>query len=400
MSRIVVLAFSGGLDTSWCVPHLAESLGCAVVAVTVDTGGLDAAAASDLAARARALGARDHLLVDGRREYFDSVLRFLIAGNVRRGGAYPLSVGAERSVQARVVARAARELGATAVAHGSTAAGNDQVRFEVALRAFDPGLEILAPVRDLGVARADQVAYLERRGLPVPPHGAAYSVNRGLWGTTIGGTETRTSDQPLPESAWVATRGAFDAPRAPERHRLAFERGIPSAFDGEPLDPVALIERVEATAAPFGIGRGLHLGETVLGIKGRVAYEAPAAEVLLTAHRELEKLVLTGRQAKAKELAAALYGDLVHEGQHADPAARDLEALLASSQARVTGEVALLLRPGVLFVEGVSSPFSLLAASRGAYGEATGEWTAADARGFSRLSALPAELHARAGGAR
>lgn len=400
MSRIVVLAFSGGLDTSWCVPHLAESLACEVVAVTVDTGGLDAAAAADLAVRARALGARDHLLVDGRREYFDSVLRFLLAGNVRRGGTYPLSVGAERSVQARVVARAARALGATAVAHGSTAAGNDQVRFEVALRAFDPGLEILAPVRDLGVARADQVAFLERRGLPVPPHGAAYSVNRGLWGTTIGGTETRTSDQPLPEAAWVATRGAFDAPRAPERHRVAFERGIPSAFDGEALDPVALIERVEATAAPFGIGRGLHLGETVLGIKGRVAFEAPAAEVLLTAHRELEKLVLTGRQAKAKDLAAALYGDLVHEGQHADPAARDLEALLASAQARVTGEVALLFRPGALFVEGVASPHSLLAASRGAYGEAMGEWSAADARGFSRLVALPAELHARAGGVR
>ena len=400
MSRIVVLAFSGGLDTSWCVPHLVESLGCEVVAVTVDTGGLDAAAAADLARRARALGARDHLLVDGRREYFDSVLRYLIAGNVRRGGTYPLSVGAERSVQARVVARQARALGATAVAHGSTAAGNDQVRFEVALRAFDPGLEILAPVRDGGVARAEQVAFLAARGLPVPAHGAAYSVNRGLWGTTIGGSETKSSDQPLPESAWVATRGAFDAPRAPERHRLAFERGVPVGFDGEPLDPVALIERVEAAAAPFAIGRGLHLGETVLGIKRRVASEAPPAETLLTAHRELEKLVLTGRQIKAKELAAALYGDLVHEGQHADPAARDLEALLASSQARVTGEVALLFRPGSLFVEGVASPFSLLAASRGAYGETAGEWSAADARGFSRLSALPAELHARAGGAR
>lgn len=400
MSRIVVLAFSGGLDTSWCVPHLAESLGCEVVAVTVDTGGLDAAGAADLGRRARALGVRDHLLVDGRHEYFDSVLRFLIAGNVRRGGTYPLSVGAERSVQARVVARQARALGATAVAHGSTAAGNDQVRFEVALRAFDPGLEILAPVRDGGVARADQVAFLEARGLPVPAYGAAYSVNRGLWGTTIGGSETRSSDQPLPEAAWVATRGAFDAPRAPERHRLAFERGIPVAFDGAAFDPVALIERVEMAAAPFGIGRGLHLGETVLGIKGRVAYEAPAAETLLTAHRELEKLVLTGRQIKTKELAAALYGDLVHEGQHADPAARDLEALLASSQARVTGEVALLLRPGALFVEGVSSPYSLLAASRGAYGETAGEWSPADARGFSRLSALPAELHARAGGAR
>jgi argininosuccinate synthase len=398
MPRSVVLAFSGGLDTSWCVPHLAESLGAEVVTVTVDTGGLDADAATGLERRSRALGAREHLRVDARREYFDRVLRFLIAGNVRRGGSYPLSVGAERSIQAAVVARTARELGIGAVAHGSTAAGNDQVRFEVALRALDPELEILAPVRDSGVARADQVAFLAARGLPVPAHGATYSVNRGLWGTTIGGRETKGSEAPLPEAAWVATRGAFDAPRAPERHALAFERGVPTAWDGAALDPVALLERVETAAAPFGIGRGIHLGETILGIKGRVAYEAPAAETILTAHRELEKLVLTGRQLEIKEAAAAAYGKLVHEGQHLEPAARDLEALLASSQARVTGRVFLLFRPGALFVEGVASPHSLLAASRGAYGEAAGEWTAADARGFARLAALPAELHARAGG--
>jgi argininosuccinate synthase len=398
MSRSIVLAFSGGLDTSWCVPHLAESLGAEIVTVTVDTGGLGAGAAAELAARAAALGARRHLLIDARQEYFERVLRFLLAGNVRRGGTYPLSVGAERSIQAAVVARVAREIGAGAVAHGSTAAGNDQVRFEVALRAFDPELEILAPVRDAGIRRPEQVAFLEARGLPVPAHGAAYSVNRGLWGTTIGGSETKGSDRPLPESAWVATRGAFDAPRAPERHTIRFERGIPVALDGRALDPVALIEETERRAAPFGIGRGIHMGETILGIKGRVAFEAPAAETLLTAHRELEKLVLTGRQQRAKDGAAALYGELVHEGQHADPAARDLEALLASSQERVTGEVYLLLRPGALFVEGVASPYSLLAASRGAYGEAAGEWTAADARGFSRLAALPAELHARAAG--
>ena len=399
MTETVVLAFSGGLDTSWCIPHLQATRGCEILAATVDTGGLDARAAADLTARAAALGAREHVLIDGKAEYFASVLRFLVAGTVRRGGTSPLSVGAERSVQAKAVARLARQRGAIAVAHGSTAAGNDQVRFEVALRAFDPGLEILAPVRDTGVARAAQVELLERLGLPVPPHGAAYSVNRGLWGTTIGGQETKRSDLPLPEEAWVATRGAFAAPLPPARHRLAFERGIPSALDGQPLDPVALIERLERIAAPFGIGRGMHLGETVLGIKGRVAFEAPAAETILVAHRELEKLVLTGRQLKTKELAAALYGDLVHEGQHADPAARDLEALLASSQERVSGDVELLFRPGVVAVLGVTSPYSLLAASRAAYGETAAEWSAADARGFARLVALPAELHARAGSA-
>ena len=197
----------------------------------------------------------------------------------------------------------------------------------------------------------------------------------------------------------MATRGAFEQPLAPARHRLAFDHGVPVAFDGVALDPVALIEAVEQAAAPYGIGRGIHLGETILGIKGRVAFEAPAAEVILSAHRELEKLVLTGRQLRVKEGIAAQYGDLVHEGQHLEPVCRDLEAFLASSQARVSGTVHLLLRPGALFVEGVESPFSLLAASRGAYGEAAGEWSAADARGFARLVALPGELHARAGAA-
>jgi argininosuccinate synthase len=393
----IVLAFSGGLDTSWAIPYLAGTTGRPVATVTVDTGGFDTAARADLAERAAALGAVHHRMLDARSEYFDRVLRFLIYGNVRRGGTYPLSVGAERSIQARGVAIAARELGSSTVAHGSTAAGNDQVRFEVALRTLEPEFEILAPVRDFLVSRAAQVAFLEERGLPVPAHGAAYSVNRGLWGTTIGGSETKSSEQPLPEAAWVATRGAFDSPLAPARHRLTFEQGVPVAFDGVALSPVALIEIVERVAAPFGIGRGIHLGETILGIKGRVAYEAPAAEVLLAAHRELEKLVLTGRQLRIKEGIAAQYGELVHEGQHLEPVCRDLEAFLASSQQRVSGEVHLLLRPGALFVEGVSSPFSLLAASRGAYGEAAGEWTAADARGFARLAALPGELHVRVG---
>lgn len=397
MAETIVLAFSGGLDTSFCIPWLAERFGRPVVAVTVDTGGFDHAAAADLADRARQLGAVEHVLVDARAEFFDRVLRYLIFGNVRRGQTYPLSVGAERGVQAAVVARVAGERGARTVAHGSTAAGNDQVRFEVALRTLDPSLEILAPVRDEPQPRPVQVAYLEARGLPVPAFGAAYSVNRGLWGVTIGGQETLDTVAPLPEAAWVLTKGAFDSPRAPERHRLTFEAGVPVAWDGLALDPVTLLETVEAAAAPFGLGRGIHLGETILGIKGRVAYEAPAAEVLLTAHRELEKLVLTGRQLRIKETVVAVYGDLVHEGQHLEPAARDIEALLTSSQARVTGDVSLLFRTGQVFVEGVASPWSLKNASRGIYGEASGEWTAADARGFSRIVALPGELHARAG---
>jgi argininosuccinate synthase len=396
MADPIVLAFSGGLDTSFAIPWLAETHGRPVVTVTVDTGGLDAAAAGDLARRSRVLGAADHLLIDARQDFFDRVLRFLVVGNVRRGQVYPLCVGAERVIQAQEVAKAAARLGSRTVAHGCTAAGNDQVRFEVALRTLDPALEILAPVRDEPRPRSEQVAYLEARGLPVPPSGAAYSINRGLWGVTIGGQETLDSVASIPESAWVLTRGAFDAPLPPVCHTLAFDQGIPSAWDGEALAPVALIEAVEKAAQGYGIGRGIHLGETILGIKGRVAFEAPAAEVLLNAHRELEKLVLTGRQIRVKETVSAVYGDLVHEGQHLDPVCRDIEALLLSSQQRVTGEVHLLFRPGSVFVEGVASPYSLRAASRGVYGEAAGEWSAADARGFSRIVALPGELYARA----
>lgn len=394
--RPVVLAFSGGLDTSFCVAWLMEKLGRPVITVTVDTGGgVDAAS---LERQALALGAERHVTVDARPEFFDSVLRYLVFGNVRRGQLYPLCVGAERGLQARIVALQAAALGSDTVAHGSTAAGNDQVRFEVALRTLNPALEVLAPVRDNGWKRADQVAWLEARGLPVPAGGGAYSINRGLWGTTIGGRETLDSRESIPEAAWVVTRGAFDEPREPARHVLAFERGVPVAVDGQALEPVALIGRLEELAGTFGIGRGIHLGDTILGTKGRVAFEAPAAELLIAAHRELEKLTLTGAQLRIKEALALIYGDLVHEGQHLDPACRDIEALLASSQARVTGEAHLLLRPGSAFVEGVASPYSLLAATRGRYGEAAGEWTAADALGLARMKSLPGILHTRAGG--
>jgi argininosuccinate synthase len=393
----ILLAFSGGLDTSFCVPWLKETYGRPVITVTVDTGGIDAQAAGLLAERSRALGALEHRLVEARDSYFERVLRFLIMANARRGNLYPLCVGAERVLQAQTIARLARELGTPTVAHGCTAAGNDQVRFEVALRTLAPGLEILAPVRDRAFQRVEQLEFLAERGLPVPPFGAAYSVNRGLWGVTIGGRETLSSETTIPESAWVLTRGAFATPRAPATHSVGFHRGVPVSVDGVALPPVALIERVEALAAPFGIGRGIHLGDTVLGTKGRVAFEAPAAEVLLTAHRELEKLVLTARQARIKELLAGPYADFVHEGQHLDPACRDIEALLVSSQARVTGEVEVQLRPGCLFVAGTRSPHSLLAASRGVYGEAAGEWTAADALGYSKVLALSGMLHTRAG---
>jgi argininosuccinate synthase len=393
----ILLAFSGGLDTSFCVPWLKETYGRPVITVTVDTGGIDADAAKTLEKRAFELGASAHHLIPAKTAYFDRVLKFLLMGNARRGQVYPFCVGAERVLQAQTIAEIANTLKATSVAHGCTAAGNDQVRFEVALRTLAPGLEILAPVRDRAFKRHEQLQFLNERNLPVPPYGAAYSVNRGLWGITIGGKETLTSTGSIPDDAWVLTKDAYTTPLAPARHTIGFEQGVPVALDGMAMSPVALIEALEQIAASFGIGRGIHLGDTVIGTKGRVAFEAPAAEVLLTAHRELEKLVLTGRQSRIKELVAAPYGDLVHEGHHLDPVCRDIEALLISSQSRVTGTVSVLFRLGSLFIEGVSSPYSLMAASKGVYGEAAGEWTPADALGYSKMLALTGMFYTRAG---
>jgi argininosuccinate synthase len=393
----ILLAFSGGLDTSFLVPWLKENYGRPVITVCVDTGGIDADAAKVLDRRARELGAKDHILVEAKKGYFEQVIKYLIIGNVKRGQMYPLCVGAERVMQAQTIAEWARKLGTKIVAHGCTAAGNDQVRFEVALRTLAPELTILAPVRDKAFKRPDQLKYLEDRKLTIPPYGAAYSVNRGLWGVTIGGKETLTSDGSIPDHAWVLSKDAFTKPSAPESHTIGFENGVPTSVDDQKLDPVSAIERLETIGAKFGVGRGIHLGDTIIGTKGRVAFEAPAAEVLISAHRELEKLVMTGRQQRIKEMVAGPYGDLVHEGQHLDPVCRDIEALLVSSQCRVTGEVKVMYRPGSAFIEGVTSPYSIMAASKGVYGEAAGEWTAADALGFSKMVGLPGMFWTRAG---
>ena len=394
----IILAFSGGLDTSFCVPWLKENYGREVVTACVDTGGIDDDAAASLEQRALSLGAIEHVLIDAKQEFFDTVIRYLIAGNVLRGNAYPLCVGAERGLQAEKLAQIATQRGATTVAHGCTAAGNDQVRFEVALSTLNPSLEVLAPVRDNSWVRDEQLAYLEDHDMPLPPQGSAYSINRGLWGITIGGQETLTSEGSIPESAWVLSAEAFSTPLEPSSHTLTFSKGVPSKLDGKALPPVKLIEALERLAGSYGIGRGIHLGDTVLGTKGRVAFEAPAAITLITAHRELEKLVLSAHQARVKDSIAAVYGDMVHYGQQLDLACDDIEALLLSSQKRVSGDVHFTLRPGQLFIDGVESDHSLLAATKGVYGEAAGEWTPADALGYARVLSLTGTLQTRAGG--
>jgi argininosuccinate synthase len=383
MNKLCVLAYSGGLDTSFLVVWLKER-GYDVATVAVETN-------------AHKLGAVRHLTIDARAELWQDYLRYLLFGNTLRGQLYPLSVSAERVCQAKRVAQFAREIGAQAIAHGSTGAGNDQVRFDVAFRALAPDCEILAPVRSEALSREEELAALSGLDIQLPMRTSKYSVNEGMWGTSVGGAETHDSWMHLPESAYPG--GIIDA-HLPAVHRvIRFVQGVPVALDDQTLDPVALIEALNVLGRQYGVGRGIHLGDTILGIKGRVAFEAAAAHLLITAHRELEKLTLSGKQLFHKESLGNLYGALLHEGHYFDPFARDLEALLASSQQTVTGEVRLRLTPGQIFVEGVRSPHSLMQSKVASYGEGAKAWTGAEAAGYCKLFGIAQQvaLAARAG---
>jgi argininosuccinate synthase len=392
----IVLAFSGGLDTSFCVPYLIEEYELPVITVTVNTGGLSQEDAARIEARALELGATKHLTVDGRPALFDDLLSYLIKGNVLRGEVYPLCVGPERVTQAQKVVEVAREVGASYVAHGSTGAGNDQVRFDVALRQLAGELTILTPIRKLGLSREQASAYLEERGFEVEQKTTTYSINRGLWGTTIGGGETHDSALPLPDDAYPHTVAPAASPDEPLRLTIGFENGVPTTIDGSSFDPVSLIEALESVGSAYGVGRGMHLGDTILGIKGRVGFEAPAAAILIPAHRELEKLVLTRWQRYQKDQMSDFYGMLLHEGQYFDPVMRDIEAFLDSSQNVVTGDVTLNLFKGSVTIEGCSSPFSLFDSRVATYGEGNTLWDGRDAEGFSRIYGLQGFLAQKA----
>ncbi len=389
----IVLAFSGGLDTSFCVPHLKERTGAELITVTVNTGGATAEDLAAIEAQALAVGSDRHVTVDARRAVYDNFVATLIRGNVLRGGVYPLSVAAERTQQAVEVARVARELGADAVAHGSTGAGNDQVRFDVAFHVLLPALPILTPVRDLGFSRQQSIAYLEERDLPVPGGSERYSVNRGLWGTTLGGEWTHDPwAAPPPDAYGLAVE---PAQASASDLVISWEQGLPVALDGEALEGPELVEALTARLEPLGIGRGIHLGETVLGIKGRIGFVAPAPAVLVAAHRELEKLVLTRWQTFWKDQLATFWGDRLHEGQAFDPVMDDIAILIASSQRRVAGETRVHLEPGRFTVTGVRSPHSLMDPEIAVYGEENSLWTGAEAAGFARIAAIPAMLSSR-----
>ena len=388
----LALAFSGGLDTSYCVPRLTEQ-GYAVHTVYVNTGGGSSEERAAIRRQADAVGAVEHHEVDAREPVFDRFVRFLIQGNVLRGEVYPLSVAAERTQQAISVIEVARRIGAGAVAHGSTGAGNDQVRFDIALRVLAPELAIVTPIRDDALSREQAIAFLEARRLPVPAKASAYSINAGLWGTTWGGGWTHDT--------WAGPPAELldppaDAPSASEIV-LAWELGVPVALEGTRLGGPELVAQLSSLAARYGLGRNIHVGETALGIKGRIGFEAGAALLLIAAHRELEKLVLTKWQVFWKDQLGRFYGDRLHEGQYFDPALRDIEALLTSSQQRVSGETRVRLAPGRFMVTGTRSPFSMLDRSVATYGEEHRLWTGDEARAFARIGAIPSQLAQRAG---
>jgi argininosuccinate synthase len=394
----VLLAFSGGLDTSYLVAWLAQEPGIEVATLTVDCGGFSARELAELPQRSARLGAVAHETVDAKGMLFDRVLRWLIAGNVRRGRTYPLCVAAERGLQAEVLIERAHAGGFEVVAHGCTGAGNDQVRFEAALHALADGLELRAPIREHTVSREEEREFLAANGFALPPRGGAYSVNAGLWGLTIGGGAMLDSEDPLPDEAWCWTQGA--ATHDSTVLFLDFEDGVPVALNDEELDPVELIERLNDEAGALGVGRGYHIGDTVIGIKGRIAYEAPAAEVLLTAHAELEKLVLTEEQRAWKDTLGDAYGRKLHQGLLHEPFLRDVEAFLQSTQRPVTGRVRLLVQHGRVLVEGLSSVHSMLAATDARYGERpasdSNNQNAAGSIGLAQALAEPARLVRRA----
>jgi argininosuccinate synthase len=378
----VVLAFSGGLDTSYCVKYLGEEKGFEVHTITVNTGGFDDKEIKEIETRAKNLGVASHKTVDETKNYYDKVIRYLIYGNILKNNTYPLSVSAERMSQALAVAIYAKELKADAVAHGSTGAGNDQVRFDMILNILVPGIEIITPIRELKLSREEEIAYLKSKGVQMNFDKAMYSINKGIWGTSVGGKETLKSLGMLPEEAWptqVTKTGN-------ETVKLAFEKGeLRKVNDKTFAHPAEAIQHLQAIAGPYGIGRDIHVGDTIIGIKGRVGFEAAAPMLVLKAHHALEKHVLTKWQLSSKDQLAQFYGNWLHEGQYLDPVMRDIEAFLTNTQQHVTGEVSIELYPYRYQVLGIESSYDLMSSKFGKYGEMNLGWTGDDVKGFTKI---------------
>jgi len=391
----IIVAFSGGLDTSFCVPYLKETYKTDVFTATVNTGGFTDDELGAIETRSAELGAAGHYLVEAREELFNVALQYLIKGNVLRGGTYPLCVGPDRVVQAIQIVRLANELGVDTVAHGSTGAGNDQVRFDVALGVLGEGLKVIAPIRELGLTRSESSEYLRAKGVQVDDGTTDYSVNIGLWGVTIGGKETLGTSQPIPDEVWP-TLSAQQAPDFPVEITICFDKGIPVSLNGNTLGPVDLIEELNTVGFEHAVGRGMHVGDTILGIKGRVAFQAPAASILIAAHKELEKIVLSRWQQVQKNQLGDFYGALLHEAQYFDPVMRNIETFLDASQETVSGHVTAQLYKGSVSVLGAESSFSLFNADIATYGEANTLWDGRDAQGFSKIVGISSKIAASA----
>jgi argininosuccinate synthase len=382
MKKKVLLAFSGGLDTSYCVKYLGEEKGYEVHTITINTGGFDAAEIREIENRAKSLGVASHKTVDETKNYYDKVIRYLIYGNILKNNTYPLSVSAERMSQALATAIYAKEIKADAVAHGSTGAGNDQVRFDMILNILVPGIEIITPIRELKLSREEEINYLKSKGVQMNFEKAMYSVNKGIWGTSVGGKETLKSLGMLPEEAWPTqvTKSAS------ETVKLTFVKGeLTNVNDKAFGHPTEAIQYLQAIAGPFGIGRDVHVGDTIIGIKGRVGFEAAAPMVVIKAHHALEKHVLTKWQLSWKDQLAQFYGNWLHEGQYLDPVMRDMEAFLTNSQQQVTGDVHVQLYPYRFQVLGIESPYDLMSSKFGKYGEMNLGWTGDDVKGFTKI---------------
>jgi argininosuccinate synthase len=382
MSKKIVLGFSGGLDTSFCVKYFTEEFDYEVHSIIVNTGGFSNEELKQIEAHAYKLGVKTHTTIDAVKSYYDSIIKYLVFGNVLKNNTYPLSVSAERLVQALHIADHVKELDADAVAHGSTGAGNDQVRFDMVFHIEIPGVEIITPIRDLNLSREAEIEYLTSKGVEMNFAKAAYSINKGLWGTSVGGRETLNSKGLLPESAWPTQVTKHEA----EDVELHFENGELIGINHKTFEhPSEAIQYLQTLAGPFGIGRDVHVGDTIIGIKGRVGFEAAAPMVILKAHHALEKHVLTKWQLQWKDTLAQFYGNWLHEGQILDPVMRDIEAYLEKSQRTVIGKVFVQLLPYRFQIIGIESKYDLMNSAFGKYGEMNTGFTGEDVRGFSKI---------------
>jgi len=382
MATKIVLGFSGGLDTSFCVKYLSEDKGFEVHSIIVNTGGFSDEELKQVEAHAYKLGVKSHTTINAVTGYYDRIIKYLIFGNVLKNNTYPLSVSAERLSQALHIAEHAKKLNADAVAHGSTGAGNDQVRFDMIFHIMIPGVEIITPIRDLKLSREQEIEYLKNKGVDMNFAKAMYSINKGLWGTSVGGKETLSSKGMLPEEAWptqVTKTGSQEV-------RLTFTKGELTKVDGKAFGhPSEAIQYLQTIAGPYGIGRDIHVGDTIIGIKGRVGFEAAAPMIILKAHHALEKHVLTKWQLQWKDTLAQFYGNWLHEGQILDPVMRNIEAYLENSQENVNGDVFVTLQPYRFQVTGIESKYDLMSSKFGKYGEMNTGFTGEDVRGFSKI---------------